>query len=351
MRRVIHTIDIKNFRGFGEFRLQGLNELTILTGRNGCGKSSLLDALLIGAAPDLLRAIGDAVQRHPLSKDGARWLFKDPGSEADIRLHSQTNATFRRIQFSTELRGELLAEAHDLTAMGSSKPFRTVSAYEVALNASTNKWVSDSCGRVVFALNGEYRSRLSAHPRRLVSGAALIDSALFRDLSKSFTKAVQQGFRGRLQDLLRNVLPGLVSIQILTEDDDSSNVYLEWSNGAVPLSISGDGIAAMLQVAIEAVLVEKGGLILVEEPEVFLHPKAISVVAGLLRELMREGRQVVITTHSLELIDSLLGRSEEADLDRMSLINLRPAEGDPTYVAWPGRQFDYIREKIGEDLR
>ena len=47
---MIRHLEVSNLRGFRHFRLEGLTALTMITGRNGCGKSTVLDALLIGAS-------------------------------------------------------------------------------------------------------------------------------------------------------------------------------------------------------------------------------------------------------------------------------------------------------------
>ncbi len=345
---VIRNIEIKNLRGFRHFRLEGLTDLTILTGRNACGKSTVLDALLMGASPDFLEAVGETVQRHPRSRDGARWLFKDPREPLDLRLESfDEKVLIRRLRFSTGLTAEAKTAAEEL----SESPFRSINAYELSLHAPSREYSQQYQGFLVFDQGGHHERRPSTRPTSLIDSTRLIDPAVVQELAKSFSKVVQKGLRSRLQDFLRAVLPDLLTIQILSEDDDTPIVYLEWPGGAVPLSYSGDGIAAMLQIATEAFLVEPGGLVLIEEPEVFLHPKGISEVAGLLIELMRGGRQVVLTTHSLELIDSLLGRSQDEDIDRMSLFNLRPSEGATQIVAWPGKQLDIVRNQIGDDLR
>ncbi len=353
---MIRTIQIENFRRFRDFKLEGLSELTVLTGPNGCGKSAVLDALLIGSSANCPEAVGAAVRRHPLSKDGARWLFNQPTVPVDIELQTDQGITWaRRLRYSDVPDGASAEMAFEMKQKGIPGPFRSIkSSLLSGLRVEADRPVKlaiETLGLTVFGLDGQYVSDTNLVATAPSIDSRLIDPALFQEQARAFTKVVQQGHRSRLQSFLRHVLPELVSIQILTEDDGSSNIYLEWPYGAVPLSFSGDGIAAMLQIAIEAVRVEKEGLILIEEPEVFLHPKGISVVAGLLVELMREGRQIVITTHSLELIDSLLGRSDEVDRARMSLINLRPQDGAPKVVTWSGQEFDYIREKIGDDLR
>lgn len=350
MLPVIRSIAIKNFRGFRDFRLKGLTGLTILTGRNGCGKSTVLDALLIGSSPRCSEAVGLTVKRHPLSKDGARWLFNKVSEPIEIRIETdaERQPLPRRLRFSEPHGLEARELVELLEQRERSKPFRQVSSMKFGPGPGE---VEAPLGSTVFDLYGEFQFSGMPEPGAEVK---LVDPANFVELADAYSRLLEdQGNLGkqRLLQLLERLVPDIASIEILTRSDGPPSLALAWPKKTVPLSFVGDGIAAMTQIAIEASNVGQGGSILIEEPEVFLHPRAISLAAGFLLTLMREGRQVVITTHSLEFVDSLLGQSDDADLDRMSLINLRPGDGDPTYVAWPGKELDYVREKIGEDLR
>lgn len=357
MHPVIRNISIKNFRGFRDFRLEGLTDLTILTGRNGCGKSTVLDALHIANASNCAEAVGQVVNRHLLTKNGARWLFGDPSQVAEFESQNETERRLRRLELSESIRHQddhsrraestLLEPGERITSLTRVNSFDQVELARGSHRATTFSLT----GVTTFNIEGDFIAERIGTQNYSGGQTAIIDPSVTKELSKLFSRAVQQGSRTRLQDLLRSVVPDLQSIQVLTEDDNSSRLYLEWPKRAIPLSLSGDGIAALLQIAIEAVVVDKGGLILVEEPEVFLHPRAISVVASLLLELMKEGRQVVITTHSLELIDSLLGWSAAEDRDQMSLFNLRPAEGAPQVVRWSGSKMDLVRSQVMDDLR
>ena len=51
---MISSIEIKNFRGIQDGKLENLTQLTILVGPNGSGKSAILEALLIGAGVPLI---------------------------------------------------------------------------------------------------------------------------------------------------------------------------------------------------------------------------------------------------------------------------------------------------------
>lgn len=64
----IVSVEIRAFRGIMKGCLEELGQLTILTGTNGCGKSTVLDAILCGASPRVGDAVGRAVKRHPLTR-------------------------------------------------------------------------------------------------------------------------------------------------------------------------------------------------------------------------------------------------------------------------------------------
>lgn len=340
---MIHTIEIKNFRRFRHFRLEGLTKLTILTGPNGCGKSTVLDALHIAASNQCAEAVGITVKRHPMAKDGARYLFRDPKQPITLQIESEPPVAERLLAYFDQVTSEGKELAEALVDKGSARPFSQIAASDI---------VNDlDLGETVFDLQGNFESFTSNDdglPTRL------IDPANVKELAEARSQLVaKHGLVGRqrLLDLLQLVVPEIGALDVLAGPDKEPYLAAVRDHYALPLGLEGDGVAALLQIAIEAILVEPGGLVLIEEPEVFLHPKAISVVASLLLELMREGRQIVLTTHSLELIDALLGRSAEGDLDQLSLFNLRPTAGDTKVVAWQGRQIEHIREKVGDDLR
>jgi AAA15 family ATPase/GTPase len=72
---VITSIEISGLRGIREGKLDDLTPLVILVGPNGCGKSTVLDALLVGANENLQEAADVAFRRHVGLKDSARWLL------------------------------------------------------------------------------------------------------------------------------------------------------------------------------------------------------------------------------------------------------------------------------------
>ncbi|MGH7340867.1 MAG: hypothetical protein ACREKH_10295, partial [Candidatus Rokuibacteriota bacterium] len=89
----------------------------------------------------------------------------------------------------------------------------------------------------------------------------------------------------------------------------------------------------------------------VEEPEVYQHPKAIRQGARVLLANVRRGVQMILSTHSLELIDALLAEASGEDLDRVALFNLRLDDGELKAGRRSGAEIAFARQTLENDLR
>ena len=80
----------------------------------------------------------------------------------------------------------------------------------------------------------------------------------------------------------------------------------------MPVPLAGEGVRALIRQALELATTENG-LVLIEEPEVHLHPAAIWQSASAIVEVVRRKVQVVVSTHSLEFIDAVLANLKDAE--------------------------------------
>lgn len=337
------SIEIENLRGIRSGRLEGLAPLTILTGPNGCGKSTVLDALLIVGSSSADEAVGKAVQRHPAVLGGAKWLF-GPGSPiASLKAETSSGKSLeRKLQWreycDEDLRDELLKQ-------GGAPPFSMISLEENMLaNHSTSAYTA-------FSVQNQYVGRLHGgggpSEDRFVR---LVDPGLPNSLQQTFTAASRAGRRDDIFDLLSPLIPRFERLEILVEDDDTPSLYVASAGKSVPVGLAGDGVQAFIQLALEMAVVP-GGLVLLEEPEVYQHPKAIWQTALAILANVRRGVQVVVTTHSLELIDALLAEASEEDLEGMAVFNLLLKNGKLVKGYQAGEDISFARQTLENDLR
>jgi predicted ATPase len=83
---VITQVRIESLRGIRTGLVEGLEPLSVLVGPNNSGKSTVLDALLIGAHPVPRAGIGHVVRRRGTVERGVRWLFWRSGNLASVAV-------------------------------------------------------------------------------------------------------------------------------------------------------------------------------------------------------------------------------------------------------------------------
>jgi len=329
---VIRSIDIKGLRGIREGKLADLSSLVVLVGRNGSGKSTVIEGMLIGASPDTADAIVQVIRRHEAGGSGPRWLLWRAGHGEHTEITVEPSTGEARC-----IRLQLRRGAHeDLTFID----FRTHGARR---------------GGHVQGAKNKYHSHQSAGylPLEGVSEVQLVEpypANFQRPLHEIYTKAVQLGRRKEAIGIVSEVFPGVNNVEILTENGEPI-LHFVFADYSVPATLAGDGIQSLLRLSLELAATGAGGVALLEEPEVHQHPGAIRQSARAIVAAVRRKIQVVLTTHSLELIDAILAASSEEDLDRLSLYRLKLQDGVLQSSRLSGREVAFSRTTIEDDLR
>lgn len=337
---MISGLEIKGFRGIREGKVENLTPLVILVGPNGGGKSTLLDALLIGSIGDPGAGIVRVIKRHRGTKEGARWLLYRGGGSGHAKISVSSPAIGRRVGLMPSLSGpgnirydvDLESPTGNITSVGGTSEIwdRGNGNYEPAgpLAGIDRPVPEDSEIRLV-----EPYETLSLTP-----------------LHTLHTRTVTHGQRDAVRGIMSPVVPGLVELQILTEGE-SPILHFVFSEYSVPVAIAGDGVRSLTRLCLE-LAVGPRGTVLLEEPEIHQHPKAIRQTARAIVAAVRRDIQVVLTTHSLELIDALLNESSPEELkDKVSLYRTLLSDGLLRSHRHSGDEAIFARSQIEDDLR
>ena len=353
---MLKRIKIENLRGIREGEIDGLTRLVVLVGANGSGKSTVLEGALIGGVRHPAEAVGTVARRRVHTWNGAAWVIHGANDAtvalAEVEWADEACIT-RRIRWDSKLvlppQGrERLVQENAPGPWTALRIYRDrppmpeiadgVQPFSVAAMAGNN-------GFVPF----EVEDDLQPPPVRLV------DPTTGQSLHDLFTQAVRAGRREDLMKIAQTVVSDLDSIEILTEEG-TPRLCFTFRTGpvfVVPVSLAGDGIHALLRMVFELAS-PIGGTILLEEPEVHMHPRALSSCAEAIVAAVRRDVQVVMTTHSLELIDRLLSAltdDEVEDPSMMTLLRARLRDGILTTVSIPANEAEAARTELAEDLR
>jgi predicted ATPase len=132
------------------------------------------------------------------------------------------------------------------------------------------------------------------------------------------------------------------------------------------LTSVGVGASQILPVVVLCLLAEPGDLVLLEQPELHLHPKPQQILGDFLLGIAQTGRQLIVETHSEYLVNRLRrriveqGLEEEQDLIRLlyakrakgatSFEELRPNKFG-SFDEWPEGFFDQSPRESEEIVR
>jgi hypothetical protein len=356
---VIDKLIIQNLRGIRKADLRGLTPLTVLVGPNGAGKSTVLDAALIALSSSPGDVVGRSIKRRLEVQDGSRWLFFRSGSEATVGAAHDDRVTACSLSWSAE------ADA-DLSRLVRSRGAASESARQITTLVTAGDSPDATVqvvARTVFSPSNYYRFDLRpvdpAKPQDVVGFRRRPDARLVvpfvgathAALHDLYTQAVEQGRLEEVLSILRSVLPGAHDLRILTAAG-APLLHVELPGYSVPVAACGDGVYSAVRVSLE-LAVRPAGVVLIEEPEAHQHPAALLESSKAIVGAARRGVQVVLSTHSLELIDALLAQSvQEGDAERLSVVRMRLLpDGELAWAQILGGDVAFEREHIGEDLR
>lgn len=126
-----------------------------------------------------------------------------------------------------------------------------------------------------------------------------------------------------------------VSLKRIGGNNYSVNLEDPITNMPVNLADVGFGASQLLPVIVEGFYAPKGAVILIEHPDIHLHPRAQATLADLFTEIAKEGKTLIIETHSEHLISRIQRRIAEGRLGRDEV---------SIYYCEPGRQGSKITE-------
>ncbi|MBI2299588.1 MAG: AAA family ATPase [Armatimonadetes bacterium] len=327
---MITSVDIKHLRGINDGRLEGLTPLTVLVGPNGSGKSTVLEALYLGAHSNPVAAVETVIVLRGGVPDGTRWLVAGCSKAAEVCVAVTTTAgagTPRRYRY--------------YDAGGAGGGLRCVLGAEEPMERGVFITCDDG-GR--WSADRPVEDHVPG-----ISEVSLVDlgdkkqATYLPDVFSS-----RHPLTGRdPAEFLRSVLPELKTVEILTHS--GRPVLHLTQTGHVPAPLSGDGIHALTRIVYE-VAAPAGSVVLLEEPEVHQHPAAFRASARAIVAAVREGVQVVLTTHSLELVEALLAEARDV-LGDISVYGLVLRDSRLISARFPGEEARFALVQIGEDLR
>ena len=320
----ITRVRLRNYRSIAGCDVK-LEPLTILVGPNGSGKSNFLDALRL--TTESLRGSLEHALRERNGLAEVRRKSHDHPDHFGIRVDFQLDGTPGYLAFEVaERAGGAYEIRHEACAWAGAQyqVKRGVIAQapgQVSPPASSDRlYLVNAAGlpafRPVFdALStmgfynispAKIRQLQVSDPGDLLDREGANLASVLDRLSKASPLAKQ-----RIEEYLSRVVPGIEGLNTTRVSHMETIEFRQrvvgstqpWNLSAVNMSDGTLRVLAILTALFQFGEHATARLVGIEEPETALHPTATGLLLDCLREGTRE-RQVVITTHSPDLLDS-----------------------------------------------
>lgn len=269
---MINNLKIKRFKCIADESFTFRN-LTILTGLNSAGKSSVIQSILL-----MSHYFGDK-----------KFL-----SENLLDFSNNRNKFLNAKEFSIEINGTSLTKNIDeINKQGSLLNFTNeqdifyISANRLGPEEFAIYSSEDKIGK-----NGEFIFSYYQQNKNNVIEKSLIKTEYSDTL------------RGNIDYWLSYILDA--DIELITEKAGYNHVRVSYKFNKLE-QISPDSLGAgtsyLVKILIVCLLAKQGNVLLIENPEIHLHPKAQSKLGEFFTFIASKGVQVVLETHCENLID------------------------------------------------
>jgi predicted ATPase len=298
--KTIQSVSIRNYRGLADTKVNGLDRVNVLVGRNGTGKTSLLEALALaclGNQPEQLIMVslarGGVFNQRSLesiygsrdqpasiqldTSDGQYGLtIKPPGEAGAIIRQTERGPEAMQTHFTIEL----IHHRPDGSGGTKEHPCRLDLRPEGL--------------SILKERNGTNHIEAFYLPCRSASQSSV------RALISKLTAAAQEA---RLVDVLRVCDERVRDVRLL---DDDIQIELD-QRVRLPLASLGDGASRLAQMA-EGLLNDQASVILLDEIDSGLHHSVMERFWDHLLALMdKRPFQLFCTTHDEEMLAATLG--------------------------------------------
>lgn len=298
---MLKKILFKNFKCFNNCTIP-LNNVTVLAGQNGCGKSTVIQSLLLlKQSYDKCRNLdniiisgdfinlgnsSDIINEYTEESEIAIGIFDDSNKEILINIPYEANKNLISCETSNKENIKLFSLFDDNFEYIAADRIAPQNIYS-SINYSRNLGIH---GEKVFGYLSMYGNEPIYHELCVKN----IPEGLIYQTNYWINKFFH-GFNFNIQEILK---ADSISLRYQEKGTSSS------SNEYRPINV-GFGITYILPVIVALLKAKPGDLIVIENPECHLHPKAQRQIGELISIVANAGIQILVETHSDHILNGI----------------------------------------------
>jgi len=307
---VINTLEINEYKGFSNFKLDNLSQINIISGKNNTGKTALLEAISILKSSDNLRTFKKNIALIFKSRD----LYSEDLEKYFEDINLSMTIKDVNIKIEHHFKDELEIDIEQLD----KRLQREFDGSEEFLIMYHNDKVKD-------IMRFERRSESAFYVSREKSDTAFIDSSKPNnsDLTTLYSSIQDLGIQDKFLTYLQIIDKNIIRIEPqLRERKSFLRVTLENPYRSLFSSELGEGTNRFIEILC-VLLSNANGTVLIDEIENGIHyTKLYDVWKAIIEIVQKETIQLFVTTHDDESIEALLKASQDRAFEKVTSIKL-----------------------------
>ena len=312
----IKSIEIKNFKSIVNIKIDNISNFSVFTGANGCGKSNFFEALEFirdvvrnGATEAIKKHNGyENIHSHKLRDVNAKKFF----AKFDIEIENKTfnyELEIRDLNKKPILIETVIKNSIEI-AKKTSHQNLFINGNKVEIEYSSNetilKLVSKEAKELLDFLSSIERYQIDPNKAREADeyfASEILDTNA-SNLTTVLSKLEKDSLNSeQIIETMSMIVPGLEKIKIEKERLSNKTIVTfkeEAISKKFPAGLVSDGTIYALAMLV-IIYSNKNGIILIEEPERGLNPKAIAELIEFFRE-RSELFNIFVNTHSESIV-------------------------------------------------
>jgi AAA15 family ATPase/GTPase len=350
------SFHIKNFRGFRDFTIDGLERVNLIAGANNVGKTALLEAIFLHLGshnPELSLRITAwrGIKQFRTTEMDEIWgtLFHEQRNDTPIVLTGVTEEHERQtLQIQLTEPGSYPIPELDEQSNGSSSKFTTDSPLELRF-VLENEGKEPLTTRAFLAGN---EVRIEAHPNPHTAPISFLATheRHFQEDAERFRDLAIENREAELLPALKILEPRLRQLKALPFGGKSIIHGDTGGKRNLPLPLMGEGLGRFLTILLR-LNTSENGVLLIDEIENGLHHSVMQKVWAAIGHAARQYNvQVFATTHSWECITAAHAAFSQTPSYDFRLHRLDRVDGDIEAVTLDQEMLDAAIQ-VGLEVR
>lgn len=349
---MIKNFTIGRYRGIEGLELNDLRKINVFVGPNNCGKTSILEAIILsGLFEDIDLLVDTLVSRyHGFSTEYFESLFP-LDKEPVICLKSQLNDDEKLLHTHLTYKKNRMISKDDPTNVSNMFELEFSYSYDGTTDIDDiDKFLvrfEETKGSYQISIGKAKDNKLNCSvPCKFISFSRF---DLSEHLLSNIDAILDQNLREDLVDILKIFDEDIINFEVVGKNR-TTKLFKKGQEAPLTLYDYGNGMYKAFFIA-TAALLSQDGILLVDEIEAGIHSKALTeFISKLLEVCHRKNVQLFLTTHSLEAIDIILDDCKNTLVDT-AVYHIKNQKGQTTARRYGGQKLTSLRNEIGFDVR